>query len=228
MSETTTTVDPVKQKIADIRAAGKEAFEQGKVKLFPGFPPELAHRANVSLKMTALDDLESCIKEIRIAALGIFLRPFTAGRNFPLHLTLLEADCSQEQWWKLGDLWKKIDTLLQENESVYWDSELQFSDIVLSGSGETLCMANHIPENIKRLREEITKLYVDYGLKVRSMNDIMHMTLQRLWVGEGATPERLRMYREHTANILLLSKPTVSAQPKSVYRGPAITLIENL
>jgi hypothetical protein len=174
-------VNPVLEKIQKIAAGGRAAVESGTVKMFEGFPDELIHRANVSFKMGLVQD--TVVWDVYKCAYWCGLHPFTAELNYPLHFTLLEAGVEKDKWSEVGKLWPLVDELLEDvtvTKTFSLGDCFKFDHVVLNGNGDVLLMAEEIPANVLYMRLRLTELYKSFGFAVKPMDDIMHMTIQRL------------------------------------------------
>ena len=204
IANTTLPENRVRVKINSIRLAGKVAFEKGEVKLFEGFPCSLRFRVNVSVLMRNNNEFDLLMKTIRDAAKSEGLSPFTANIDYPAHCTLLEAECGEECWKKLARLWEEISIILAANNGfLQIGDSLEFSELVVNSSGDVLLMATEVPDNIKSLRRMIADAYANFKLEPRSIEDIMHMTLQRIHKTNASTPDVLRGYSKRIENIAI-------------------------
>ncbi len=206
-----------------IRAGGERMFESGVMKLFEGFPESLKYRANVSLKMKIF--LSPIIWEVYKTAYRLGLVPLTAELHFPLHMTLLEANCDQSEWAEKTAMWHELEKVsfvcLPQT-----DADLRFSHLVINNSNDVLLMSDQIPSCIVNFRKKIAEVYERHGLQVLPLDDSMHMSIQRLPEASNKEVGQLFNLKEYYQGIRALEK----IQPQIVrviglYCGPAMSLL---
>ena len=171
------------EKIASVREFGKKAYEEGSVKLFTSFPESLTNRFNVSL--LGMFRSTPLLWQIHRITTRFGVETIMADLDFPLHSTVLEAvweGPAEERESVFSKTKQAVEVLIADYAYVSLPRLLEFSDLVLDGSGSLLLMSDTIPEDVIYFRSCLTSLYVEHGLKVLPLDNMLHSTLQRVKV----------------------------------------------
>ena len=213
--------NPVLEKIRSIHVLGEAAYQAGTVKLFTGFPDSLRNRFNVCV---VIDGSELSEKICR-AAESLGLEFILAGRNFPLHSTMLEG------LWE-GDL---------ENRDVVFGRVLQeitprleefpppmphYHRLVLDGSGNLLLLSTYVPGEVLRLREYLTEVYERQGLKPLPLDNLFHCTVMRFRDVSANTLGVLRRFHQFVDDMNTGRACEFATHKRQFYRGPALGVFQ--
>ncbi len=167
---------------------GMAALLSGENKPFSSFPETLKQRYNVSLfpDMRSLELLESLVQQILVKAInGNGLSLYTAGDDYPFHVTLLEGTSDSQQDLSLSDFAPKGYYQTSGMNADVVGTEVAFSELVVDGSNITLHAVN-IPEIVIKSRRLLGDRYRQEGFTALPMTDIFHMTLGRITSEMGA------------------------------------------
>lgn len=217
--------DPVLAKIADIRAGGLAAIADMKMGTFQGFSPELAYRVNVSYIYNTDEDrrLGSFHARIADAARKKGVEILLAGRDFPMHLTLLEADYQGDEEKYEEELHRFRTASSSLVRKIIRDTNMfVFEEFVLDRAGNGLLLMRGVPAVVVEAREKIRALYEAFGWKTRDLTHIGHSTQFRIqqYIGQSAG----NFWNE--VNYIPVDDPVFFPFPKGIHIGSAQTLLQ--
>lgn len=189
-----TTKCPVLEKIAQIRQGGEQAIAKGSPQLFGGFPESLRFRVGSFLVgSTSQIVIKDLLFDIRMKAHKLGLKPFTVTYDFPLHATLLECEkVGATATEEIHDIRRHVITL-EGVGGIKIEGGANFDTLVVDSNMNVLLMASQIPEWVIEARKEISRRYLEAGYVPRPLDDIFHITLQRIMASNYAI-EALRAY----------------------------------
>lgn len=172
-------INPILKKYAGIDMKGRERIKSADFKIFTGFDESLQNRFLTAAEFSS-DSInllrERVLNELIEIENSLEVTFAMAGRDFPIHSTLMEGLFENTQ---MEDRANIFDELSKKINIEINGSEIAF-DYVLIDGGNLLLVAKDIPSNILEIRD---KLYEDYsaeGAKPMSMENILHISLARI------------------------------------------------
>jgi hypothetical protein len=174
---------PIAEKYAKIDLEGRKALKkEDSVNKFEGFSENLKNRfgtvmifneeSKKLLKESLIDKIESISKETEIDFA-------LAGRDFPIHSTLLEGLCDDEKTSKA--VFEKIKGNIELIEVINSlnNLEVEFKYLLID-KGNILLTCINIPKEILIARGAINKILEENGLKPLQLNNILHISIARM------------------------------------------------
>ncbi len=206
------------KKYGNINTKGKKALENNEVDEFNSVPEKLKERFNASafidssseetLKREVLDEIEKIGND-----LGIEL--FLAGRDFPIHISILEGlftantddqENTEEREKVFNELQNNND-LKNDLSALLAGKTIEFKYILID-KGNLILTSVDIPDFILEARAMLSSKYEKAHLKTLSMANILHMTIGRI----SKLPEdtdNLTKYKE----LIVKLRHIISASP---------------
>ncbi|MDO8591182.1 MAG: hypothetical protein Q7R65_04380 [bacterium] len=167
----------VLQKYAGIRDAGRVAYQTGSVKAFPGFSESLKKRVCMMLRFNpeASRFIEALNLEL-VWSHPSFFTFLVAGRDFPLHATLLEGESSEEVTSFSGALDSVRNCVVDE----LLGRKIVFDQFIADAGGSVILAATEIPEYVVKARMVVADYYTSEKLRVLPLDNILHSTQVRI------------------------------------------------
>lgn len=204
-------VSPVIQKYLNNARAGWESSQDLSFSEFTGFPDDVRRRFNTSVcfSSTSQDELASRLSvHIREKEGELGMRFALAGRDFPIHSTILELRST-------GELAPD-----QENDlsiAVAAIPEVQrlgglsvnYDYLFIDKGGNIILAASTIPEEILAARQALAILGQKEGLESLPLTDILHISIAR--------PSQLPNTKDYTEYYRLRGlRPSFHREPLSM------------
>lgn len=223
------------KKYAGIDLAGRKSLNlESGIQEFPGFPEGLKSRFSLLLRFTSgseqevKDRISGPIQDIgRQLGIGFII----AGRDYPLHSTLLEGlyegqdavvrDKLFESLSKNPEIAKITNGLLGER--------LIYKYLLLD-KGNLLLAAIDIPAHLINFREELAELYRGSGLKPLPLDNLLHISLARMvQLPEENRQSKFNIYRKQLTQLRHdISSNPLSLEVVSLSASSAFDLLHEL
>lgn len=220
-------LDPVADHISKLRAAGDEAYRQGKVERFLDFGEKQKYRANVSAigvveRSPILWELHNLVDQDKLA--------LVAAKDFPLYFTLLEAQSDESAWRTLAPLWRAVDHQFMTNADsrrLTIGTELAFSEVVAEATGNVSVFSNMIDESVQNLRRELDHFFEEFGLATGEREFVLKIRLARIVHSEATSdPGRLREFRQKLEPLIATTRARpVHFKVTKFFRGSLFDLL---
>lgn len=206
------------RKYAGIDISGRKALNlnQG-IQEFPGFPESLKSRFSLVLRFTSgseqeiKDRISGPIQDIgEQLKIGFII----AGRDYPLHSTVLEGLYESQDFVSRDKL---FESLSESPEIAKITSDLLGKKLIykylLLDKGNLLLTAIDIPAHLINLREELASLYKQKGLKPLSLDNLLHISLARMVnLSEEDKQSKFNIYRKQMTRL----RHDISTKPLSL------------
>ncbi|OGG58845.1 hypothetical protein A2765_00490 [Candidatus Kaiserbacteria bacterium RIFCSPHIGHO2_01_FULL_56_24] len=217
---------PVGRKYASIDLKGRDAVEKGEIQDFIGYPEALKNRFCIALELSADSDdeiRERVTSKVEAIAKESGIHMVIAGRNYPLHSTLLEGNFDGTDEAKRDGIFA---ALIQDPELQKVFDELKDLKIVykylLVDKGNILLTCSDIPEAFARARQRISEIYMAHGLKPLMIEHLAHISIARI----TRQPDVARLERLHEYKTMLIklrheiSSNPITADVGDIFKGP--------
>jgi len=211
-------------KYANINEAGLEAIESGTITPFI-LPDNLKQRFNVSMLFeTTTNYQQNIIEPLEATEKETDINLIIAGRDYPLHATILEATFSE------------IFNFDRATIAVYLlglaSAELMLNefcfDWLLFDKGNLLITAE-VPQKLINTRKKLEVSYKDFGFdKVLLLNNIFHATISRmvrLPAIESTKENALSIYKEKVCAMIENIKDPLKFRVCGIHGGTAYALL---
>lgn len=208
------------RKYAKIDIFGRKAIKQKSIIEHKNFPESLKNRLNFSVcfnenSIERLD--ENLISKLRSLENYLGIKMIIAGRDFPLHSTILEGLFESKINEPADDADKRKNNIFSEiiNDQEFINNlikklsnqNIDFKYLLIDK--ETLILtADEIPEAILEIRKKLEEKYKDKKLKPLLMENILHMTISKI-TQLPDDEENLEKYKKEIINL----RHEVSANP---------------
>ena len=180
------------EKYWSIGTKGFDAAQAGGYKEFTGFTDALRNRMNASVSFTQGSDAQVSARIASIIAQRggkLDMDFLLAGRDFPIHSTLLEGlipDSDQSRRESVHNQTQETVARLPQVTGLVGQS-LIFDDLLVDAGGNVILVAKDIPAKIKDARKALADDYQTRGLQPvfsgttlhTAMDDILHISLAR-------------------------------------------------
>lgn len=223
------------KKYAEINRAGRNAIREGAVNEFDVIPEQLKNRFNISLSLEK--NSEEILKKVVLSKIEELERQsdiklFLAGRDFPIHITVLEG------LLKNPSLYEKV---LGERESVFneikddeklrnelsrtlLENPIDFKYLLID-KGNIILTSIDIPQPLLEARESVSDRYTESNLKTLPMKNILHMTISR--INKLPTNEKdLLLYEQEMLKLRhVISKNPLQLTPGGFYMDSTYNIL---
>ena len=175
---------PVIEKYRGIAAGGWKVARDSHYKEFTVFPESLKNRFNVS----ALFDPESVARlkeQVTDFLLQLGLKHeveyFLAGREFPPHTTIMEANLPAYLLPARDAKFSALGESLPDSPLVaaLVGQKIVYNDLLVDGGGNVLLVARTIPSSVLAARSTLLQEYTQVGLQPLAMDNILHASIAR-------------------------------------------------
>lgn len=222
---------PELKKYAKINKAGREAVTKGEITRFEGFPPNLEQRLNTAALPD--DTSQKSIQERIVQPLGEIatssgITMAVAGKDYPLHSTLLEGLSAEEEEAKRKEVFKQImsDPSFQDLLKQLIGLEITYKYILID-KGNVLLTSDTIPQEILTLRAALSKRFAEAGLKPLQLEHILHMSIARMTgLPTEEQQEKFAAYKKGLVHLRhAISKDPIVVRIGDVFNGSAYQLL---
>jgi hypothetical protein len=209
------------RKYADIDLRGRKAVAEAAIDEFSYSPEEMQRRFNVAAQFEPAS--EQLFNQRVTAALEQAERDFgikfiIAGRDFPLHTTLLEGkdagDDLAGREKKFGELSTDLGDTLRRSLT---GQAIEFKYLLID-KGNLILTSVQIPEEITAVRTSLDQSYQSHALNTLPMTNILHATVARMTQLPEAK-ETLKQYRD----AMIKLRHDISADPLKLRVGDVYT-----
>jgi hypothetical protein len=214
-------------KSANIDRKGKKALSRAEVNPFKHSPEENQRRFNVAVRFEEPSVAEfqgRVIAELEEAEKQFGIKLLIAGRDFPLHSTILEGR-SEAPAEEKERLFTDVNAQVQDQLA----SSLKGQDIdfkyLLIDKGNLLMTSMDIPESVLAARQTLTQTYAQNGLKPLPITNLLHFTVARM-TELPADPEIFKRYKD----AMIKLRHSISGNPlhmriSEIYSGSTYDLL---
>lgn len=223
------------RKYAGIDRIGRRALsEESRIQEFPGFPESLKNRFGVVLRFTS--DSEQEIKNRisdHIQDIGEQFRIgfIIAGRDYPLHSTLLEGPYEGQDAVTRDNIFESLvgSSEIAKITDDLLGRKLDYKYLLLD-KGNVLLTAIDIPDYLINLREELAALYKGKNLKPAPLDNLLHISLARMVnLPEEDKQSKFSIYRKQMTQLRHnISTDSLSLEIKSVQASSIFDLLHEL
>lgn len=147
--------------------------------MFTGFAESLQNRFITALEFSpdSINRLqERVINGLEDIENHLGVKFAIAGRDFPIHSTLMEGLLENTQEEQRSDIFNKLGTEIELDVN---GIEVTF-DFVLIDGGNIILVAKDIPDILLKIREKLSSHYTNAGAKPLAMENILHVSLARI------------------------------------------------
>ncbi|KXK08775.1 MAG: hypothetical protein UZ21_OP11001000328 [Microgenomates bacterium OLB22] len=174
-------VRPVIRKYLNNARAGWESAQDQGFSEFTGFPEDVKRRFNTSVcfSTTSHEELANrLLGPIKVKGVELDMDFALAGRDFPVHSTILELRANEQLSGKQEeDLSIAVSMLpeIQKLEGLYINYDYLFID----KGGNIILAASAIPEQVLAARQALAIVGQVKGLEPLPLTDILHISIAR-------------------------------------------------
>lgn len=172
--------NPIRSKYMTIQRSGALALGSREILKFAGFPESLKYVFNSAIMFSPQSErkiYDRLISKLKFLSQVCKIQFLFAGRDFPIHTTLLEAICKNYHESKFSQL--NSDEYLIDVLSHLLNIQIKF-DCVLMDKENVLLTALNIPQKILEVRNELNRFYKIKDLETRPLSNILHISLARI------------------------------------------------
>lgn len=192
--------NPVLHKYHDLRERGRLAYASDSITAFAGFGANLKRRLNLSFPFGSA---RSRAQEIRDTLADTPLELIWAGHEFPLHVTILEAEGTSDlNPWPEGEA---LSDLQMGAHALLMGTTVAFDQLIADPGGSVILAARTIPDEILGVRLATEAIYRRQGLKPLPLDHILHSSQARITRLPEELLERTEALRDFHAKIEALN-----------------------